>query len=185
MPAAGGILRRVVVIDIGEGAFELINPVMTEKSGEQECVEGCLSVPGKRGKTRRPARVTVEAFDHRGNPVRIEGEGLLALALCHELDHLDGKLYIDIARGRLGGGRVRVVLPGHAGVCGASLRMLLREGYGSRRLCVSPTGPSGRGGRLTPVRQPPRLDAGLRVLSFSGFAAPRESPRCGRSLPTS
>ncbi|NLG36770.1 MAG: peptide deformylase [Clostridiales bacterium] len=96
-----GILRRVVVIDIGEGAFELINPVMTEKSGEQECVEGCLSVPGKRGKTRRPARVTVEAFDHRGNPVRIEGEGLLALALCHELDHLDGKLYIDIAEGSL------------------------------------------------------------------------------------
>ncbi|MGI5878915.1 MAG: peptide deformylase [Christensenellales bacterium] len=96
-----GILRRVVVIDIGEGAFELVNPVMVEKSGEQECVEGCLSVPGKRGKTRRPARVTVEAFDHRGNPVRIEGEGLLALALCHELDHLDGRLYIDIVEGPL------------------------------------------------------------------------------------
>lgn len=96
-----GILRRVVVIDIGEGAFELINPVMAEKSGEQECVEGCLSVPGKRGNTRRPARVTVEASDHRGNPVRINGEGLLALALCHELDHLDGKLYIDIAEGPL------------------------------------------------------------------------------------
>lgn len=96
-----GILRRVFVIDVGEGAFELVNPVIVERSGVQDCTEGCLSVPGKRGRTRRPQRVAVEAQDRRGRPVKIEGEGLLAQALCHELDHLDGKLYVDIAEGPL------------------------------------------------------------------------------------
>jgi peptide deformylase len=96
-----GILRRVVIIDAGEGAFELVNPVIVEHSGIQDCTEGCLSIPGKRGKTRRPWRAVVEALDRKGRPVKVEGEGLLAQALCHELDHLDGKLYIDIAEGPL------------------------------------------------------------------------------------
>lgn len=96
-----GILRRVVVIDIGEGAFELVNPAVSEASGLQECTEGCLSIPGKRGRTHRPSRMVVEAFDHKGQPVRVEGEGMMALALSHELDHLDGKLYTDIVEGPL------------------------------------------------------------------------------------
>lgn len=90
-----GILRRVVVIDIGEGLIELINPEIVEKSGEQQEVEGCLSSPGEYGITRRPMRVKVEAFDRFGNEVAYKGEGLLARAFCHEIDHLDGVLFKD------------------------------------------------------------------------------------------
>ena len=88
-----GILRRVVVIDVGEGLIELVNPEIVEKSGNQQEVEGCLSSPGEYGITSRPMRVKVEAFDRNGNEVSYEGEGLLARAFCHELDHLDGVLY--------------------------------------------------------------------------------------------
>ncbi len=90
-----GILRRVVVIDVGEGLIELVNPEITEKSGNQQEVEGCLSSPGEYGITSRPMRVKVEAFDRFGNEVSYEGEGLLARAFCHELDHLDGVLFKD------------------------------------------------------------------------------------------
>lgn len=90
-----GILRRVVVIDVGEGLIELVNPEIVEKSGHQEEVEGCLSSPGEYGITKRPMRVKVEAFDRFGNEVSYEGEGLLARAFCHELDHLDGVLFKD------------------------------------------------------------------------------------------
>ncbi len=92
-----GILRRVVVIDVGEGLIELINPVIIKKSGRQEEVEGCLSCPGQSGITRRPKRVTVQAQDRHGNPITLSGEGLLARAFCHELDHLDGILFKDHA----------------------------------------------------------------------------------------
>ena len=88
-----GILRRVVVIDVGEGVIELINPVIVETSGEQEGLEGCLSCPGEWGITIRPNYVKVKAFDRNGNEFTIDGEELLAKAFCHELDHLEGILY--------------------------------------------------------------------------------------------
>lgn len=91
-----GILRRVVIIETEEsGLIELINPIITEKEGEQLETEGCLSIPGQWGITRRPVKVTVKALDREGEMREYHGEGLLARALCHEIDHLDGKLYID------------------------------------------------------------------------------------------
>ncbi len=94
-----GVLRRVVVIETpGEGLFELINPKIIAFSGEQESEEGCLSVPGRWGVTKRPMHVTVRALNRRGETVDITGSGLLAKAFCHEIDHLDGKLYIDTAK---------------------------------------------------------------------------------------
>ena len=88
-----GILRRVCVIDIGEGLLELVNPVVTAQSGVQETLEGCLSSPGKCGITRRPKKVTVTYQDRTGAARTITGEDLLAKALCHEIDHLNGILY--------------------------------------------------------------------------------------------
>ena len=96
-----GILKRVVVIDIGEGLVELINPVILETSGSQTDDEGCLSVPGKYAPVERPNYVKAKAMDRDGNEFIIEGEELMARALCHEIDHLDGKLYIDIVEGDL------------------------------------------------------------------------------------
>lgn len=90
-----GILRRVVVIDIGEGLLELINPVIIEEDGEQCAMEGCLSVPGLTGQVKRPLKVVVEGLDRQGKKIKVEGSELLARALCHEIDHLDGTLYID------------------------------------------------------------------------------------------
>ena len=91
-----GVLRRVVVIDLDEGYFELINPKIIAYSGEQESAEGCLSVPNMWGLTRRPNAVTVRAKDRNGETFDLTGKGLLAKCICHELDHLDGKLYTDI-----------------------------------------------------------------------------------------
>ena len=96
-----GILRRVAIVDIGDGLIELVNPVVLSAEGEQEVTEGCLSVVGKWGKTKRPLKTRVKAFDRDGNEFEIEGEGMLALALVHEIDHLDGKLYTDIVIGEL------------------------------------------------------------------------------------
>ena len=94
-----GVLRRIVVIETpDEGLFELINPKIIAYSGEQETEEGCLSVPGRWGITKRPMHVTVRAMNRNGETVDITGSGLLAKAFCHEIDHLDGKLYIDIAK---------------------------------------------------------------------------------------
>ena len=93
-----GVLRRVVVIECEPGnVLELINPVIVEKSGEQHELEGCLSVPGRQGYTDRPMHVKVEALNRIGEKITLEGEGLLARAFCHEIDHLDGILYIDHA----------------------------------------------------------------------------------------
>ena len=93
-----GVLRRVVVIECEPGeVLELINPVIVERSGEQYEIEGCLSVPGRQGYTHRPMHVKVEALNRAGEKVTLEGEGLLARAFCHEIDHLDGILYIDHA----------------------------------------------------------------------------------------
>lgn len=90
-----GILKRMVVIDVGEGLIELINPEIVSADGSQVGPEGCLSVPGRRGKVDRPLRVTVVAQDRKGREIQVEGEGLLARALCHEIDHLDGIVYVD------------------------------------------------------------------------------------------
>lgn len=92
-----GILRRVVVIDIGEGLIELVNPEIIETDGEQESVEGCLSCPGEYGITRRPYYVKVKAQDRFGEFFEIEGEELLAKAFCHEIDHLEGIIYKQVA----------------------------------------------------------------------------------------
>lgn len=92
-----GILKRVVVIDIYDetGVKVLINPEIISEEGEQEDVEGCLSIPGKAGVVMRPARVVVKALNENGEAFTIEGTGLLARALCHEIDHLNGVLFTD------------------------------------------------------------------------------------------
>lgn len=90
-----GILRRVCVVDVGEGLIELINPVITEKSGSQKGNEGCLSVPDRFEEVTRPNKVTVKAQNRKGENIEIKAEGFLARAFCHEIDHLDGILYID------------------------------------------------------------------------------------------
>ena len=92
-----GILKRAVVIDIGEGLVELLNPVILETSGSQTDEEGCLSLPRQSAPVERPYYVKAKAMDREGNEFIIEGEELMARALCHEIDHLDGILYIDKA----------------------------------------------------------------------------------------
>ncbi len=93
-----GVLRRIVVIEVEEGnLIELINPKIIAYAGEQIGNEGCLSVPGKWGIVKRPMHVTVRATNRHGEEFELTGSELLARAICHELDHLDGKLYIDIA----------------------------------------------------------------------------------------
>lgn len=96
-----GVLKQIVVIDVGEGPIILINPEITETSGEQTGEEGCLSVPGKWGIVTRPDHVKVRALNQDMVPFEVEGEGLLARAFCHEIDHLDGKMYVDLVEGEL------------------------------------------------------------------------------------
>lgn len=93
-----GILRRVVVVDVsedGSGLMELVNPEIVEVEGEQTGREGCLSVPGRQGVVRRPMKVRVHAFDRKGREIEVEAEGFAARAICHEVDHLDGVVYVD------------------------------------------------------------------------------------------
>jgi peptide deformylase len=92
-----GIARRLVVIDVGEGPIKLINPEIVSSEGEETAVEGCLSIPGYQGMVKRPVKVTVEYTDIESNLVTLEAEGMLKKALCHEIDHLNGILYSDIA----------------------------------------------------------------------------------------
>lgn len=94
-----GVLKRVIVVDVydGTGAKILINPEIIEQSGEQFEIEGCLSVPGKAGRVKRPMWVKVKGLDQFGKEVVHEGEDLLARAFCHEIDHLNGILFVDIA----------------------------------------------------------------------------------------
>ncbi len=88
-----GILKRIAVIDIGDGLIELINPEIIAESGSQNDLEGCLSLPGKWGYVERPQKVTVRAMDRNGQWYEYEGDGLLARAFCHEIEHLDGILF--------------------------------------------------------------------------------------------
>ena len=96
-----GILKRIVLIDVGEGPIVLINPEILETSGEQTGDEGCLSVPGMAGQVTRPNYVKVKALDVNMEEQIYEGEGLLARAFCHEIDHLDGKMYTELVEGEL------------------------------------------------------------------------------------
>ena len=96
-----GILKRIVVIDVGEGPIILINPEIVESSGEQTGEEGCLSVPGMSGQVTRPTYVKVKALDMAMKEAEYEGEELLARAFCHEIDHLDGKMYTRLVEGEL------------------------------------------------------------------------------------
>ena len=93
-----GVLRRICIVECEEGQlYEMINPEIVSYEGEQEELEGCLSVPGKWGYTKRPFTVTVKATDRNGNDYTVTGSGLLARAFCHEIDHLDGVIFTDNA----------------------------------------------------------------------------------------
>ena len=96
-----GVLKRVCVIDVGEGPIVLINPVIVSEDGEQTGDEGCLSLPGKAGQVTRPNHVVVRALDENMEERELEGEGLLARAFCHEIDHLDGHMYTEKVEGQL------------------------------------------------------------------------------------
>lgn len=96
-----GVLKRIVIIDCGDDPHVLINPKIIETSGEQTGSEGCLSVPGKAGLVTRPNYVKVVYYDENMEQQELEGTELLARAVCHELDHLDGKLYVDLVEGEL------------------------------------------------------------------------------------
>ena len=91
-----GILRRVAVIDVGDGPIELINPVITSVRGKQREIEGCLSAPGQWGYVTRPAKGKVTAMNRYGKEFKVEGTELLARALCHEIDHLNGTVFLDL-----------------------------------------------------------------------------------------
>ena len=92
-----GVLRRIVIVEIGDKKYEMINHEIIETKGKQEEIEACLSVPEKYGLVKRPTFVKVRATDRNGNVYEVGGEGLMARCFCHELDHLDGTLYIDRA----------------------------------------------------------------------------------------
>lgn len=96
-----GVLKRIVVIDVGEGPHTLVNPVIVETSGEQTGDEGCLSLPGKTGTVTRPNYAKVEALNENMEPIVLEGTELLARAICHECDHLDGIMYVEHVEGEL------------------------------------------------------------------------------------
>ncbi|QNM06177.1 peptide deformylase [Qiania dongpingensis] len=96
-----GVLKRIVTIDAGDGPIVLINPVILETRGEQSGPEGCLSVPGKQGIVTRPNEVTVKALDENMKEHLIKGTELLARAICHECDHLEGRLYVELVEGEL------------------------------------------------------------------------------------
>lgn len=92
-----GILRRILVIDIGEGPLKVINPVIIEEEGKVTDLEGCLSIPGFSGTVERPERIKVKYMDENGQEKLIEAQGFMARAFCHEIDHLNGVLYTDKA----------------------------------------------------------------------------------------
>ena len=96
-----GVLKKIVVIDIGDGPIVLINPEILEKRGSQTGPEGCLSVPGKHGTVTRPDYVRVRALDEEMQEFELEAEEFLARAICHECDHLKGELYVDLVEGEL------------------------------------------------------------------------------------
>ncbi len=91
-----GILKRLVVIDMGQGLIKLVNPKIIKQEGSQEVIEGCLSIPNRLGKLKRPAKVTVQALNENGEEIILTGTGDLAKCFCHEIDHLEGILFTDL-----------------------------------------------------------------------------------------
>ncbi|QZY55816.1 peptide deformylase [Crassaminicella profunda] len=91
-----GILKRLVVIDMGQGLIKLVNPKIIKKEGTQEVIEGCLSIPNTWGKLKRPAKVTIQALNENGEEITLTGKGDLAKCFCHEIDHLEGILFTDL-----------------------------------------------------------------------------------------
>ena len=96
-----GILKRLAVIDAGDGLIELINPIIIKREGSQLYLEGCLSYPGYYGEVERPEKLTVTTLNREGEFVEYEADGLMAVAVCHEIDHLDGVMFVDKVRGEL------------------------------------------------------------------------------------
>jgi peptide deformylase len=91
-----GILKRLVVMDMGQGLIKLVNPKIIKQEGNQEVIEGCLSIPNTWGKLKRPAKVTVQALNENGEEILLTGTGDLAKCFCHEIDHLEGILFTDL-----------------------------------------------------------------------------------------
>ena len=154
-----GILKRIVVIDVGEGPIVLINPEILETSGEQTGDEGCLSVPGMAGQVTRPNYVKVKALDVNMEEQILEGEGLLARAFCHEIDHLDGKMYTELVEGELHkvtyDEDMKIVYMGTPDFAVAPLAALVENGYEVEAVITQPDKPKGRGKTMmpTPVKE--------------------------------
>jgi methionyl-tRNA formyltransferase len=180
-----GILKRMVVIDVGEGPYFLINPEIVSQSQETETKwEGCLSWPGYLGEVERPVKVCVKALDRDGREIWVEGEGLLARALCHELDHLDGVLFIDRAKSiielqedsfgedqALSG--VTCVFMGSPEFALPSLDQLVQAGADVRLVVTQPDRPYGRKKILTPTPVKQRaLELGLEVFTPETISSP-------------
>ena len=170
-----GILKRIVVIDVGEGPIVLINPEILETDGEQTGDEGCLSVPGMAGQVTRPNYVKVKALDVNMNEQIYEGEGLLARAFCHEIDHLDGKMYTELVEGELHKvtydeedsrrDTMKIVYMGTPDFAVAPLAALAENGYEVEAVITQPDKPKGRGKTMmpTPVKEE-ALKHGIPVL---------------------
>lgn len=169
-----GVSKRVIVVDVGDGPIELINPELVRAEGSEVGTEGCLSIPDLIGEVERAAKVTVTGLDRHGRKRWVEGEGLLARALLHEIDHLDGILFIDRARRIIEippEKRLRIVYMGTPDFSVPVLAELVDQGFRVRAVVTQPDRPRGRGQKLRPspvkrlaeelglpVLQPERLD---------------------------
>lgn len=169
-----GVSKRVIVVDVGDGPIELINPEVVRSEGSEVAIEGCLSIEGLVGEVERPFRVTVTGLDRHGHKRWVEGEGLLARALLHEIDHLNGVLFIDRARRIIEippEKRLRIVFMGTPEFSVPVLTELVEQGFKVKAVVTQPDRPRGRGQRVSPspvkvsaqelglpVLQPERMD---------------------------
>ena len=162
-----GIRKRIVVIDCGDQPLVLINPEILETSGEQTGQEGCLSVPGKVGIVTRPNYAKVKALDENMDEIIVEGTELLARCLCHEIDHLNGIMYVDKAEGYRGGRRklMKVVFMGTPDFSVGTLKAIVEAGHEVAAVVTQPDKPKGRGGAMSfsDVKQA-AIELGLLVL---------------------
>jgi len=186
-----GILRRMIVVDVGNGPIELVNPELVEASGSAVGVEGCLSVPGWVGEVERAARVRVRGLDENGRKVWIDGEGLLSRALQHEIDHLDGILFVDKAKNvmreeefRKKRERLRVVFMGTPEFAVPSLRALEEAGYAMALVVTRPDARRGRGmcESPPPVKQAAE-EMGLEVVQPENLRDPELEERLKDASP--
>ena len=173
-----GILKRIVVIDTtGEDPYVLINPEIIESSGSQTGQEGCLSLPGKAGIVTRPDHVKVKALDENMEEFVLEGTGLLARAICHECDHLDGLMYVskvegeltdvEPAGGRRGGYGVKVIFMGTPDFAVGTLEALVKSEHEVVAVVTQPDKPKGRGKAMASPHRSKRLPSGRIFRSCS------------------